>query len=190
MRRCWFVTVICKLFAIRNNIKKPQQLQQPRPANKIDCFVIPVQMILLISKSISFNIWLNFKCSCFILFFGYFWTFCNYVDHNMLNHSMPHSCSIIIFLKTSPNIFHIFWAEFYFRCRVLPLPLTLLIPISGLSDHRDVSFDVRGQTGGTWGGAKESFENKAYLLGRVESGGRWRGASCWEKLILRITCGL
>lgn len=26
---------------------------------------------------------------------------------------------------------------------------------------------------GTRGGAQESFENKAYLLGRVESGGRW-----------------
>ena len=140
------VTVICNFANYLQSETTPRRLNTSATSatNKIDCFVIPVQMILLISKSISFNIWLNFKCSCFILFLGYFWTFCNYVDHN--NNTEPFPASQLFnhyFFKTSPNIFHIFWAEFYFRCRVLPLPLTLT-PISGLSEHRDVSLDVRG----------------------------------------------
>ena len=49
------VTVICNFANCLQSETQPQH-STTSPANKIDCFVIPVQMILLISKSININI--------------------------------------------------------------------------------------------------------------------------------------
>ena len=181
------VTVICNFANYLQSETTPRRLNTSATSatNKIDCFVIPVQMILLISKSISLTFgWTlrAIKCQCFILFLHtepIFLTFCNCVDHNTSLHHGLHTplmlSSIIIFLKTSPNIFNIFWAEFYFRfvCRVLPLPLTLT-PISGLSwcqgprsQWKTKRISLAEESGGRWGVlGKVDIEDNMWVIAR------------------------
>ena len=67
------VTVICNFANYLQSETTPSASTPQQPAPQIiDCFVIPVQMILLISKSISLTFgWTMraaIKCQCFILF--------------------------------------------------------------------------------------------------------------------------
>ena len=187
MLACYSYLQLCKLFAIRNNTKKPQQLKQPSPANKIDCFVIPVQMILLISKSISFNIWLNFKCSCFILFLGYFWTFCNYVDHN--NNTEPFHASQLFnhyFSQNKPKYFPHILSRILFPVPGPP-PATHSDPDLRIVRTSWCQLGCQGPDWGPGAGLRSHLKTKRISL---EEWSQVAGGASWEKLILRITCGL